>query len=47
MLFCDCGYESSVDGDWLRHSDGDGERYVCPECGATITTRPRPEPLRC
>ena len=47
VLFCDCGHESAVDGDWLVRPAGDSERYVCPACGATVVTRPRPEPLRC
>lgn len=46
MLFCDCGHESAVDGDWLVRPDGDQERYVCPDCGATVVVRPRPAPAR-
>jgi len=47
VLFCDCGHYSAVDGDWIRRPAGDSEQVVCPACGATITTRPRPEPARC
>ena len=36
-----CGHESAVGGDWTVRADGDRVAYECPDCGSTITTRPR------
>lgn len=42
VLFCPvCGHESAADGDWIVRERSDRTAYECPECAATITTRPR------
>lgn len=41
-LFCpDCGHESPPDGDWTRRRRRDTEQFVCPECRAAVTERPK------
>ena len=44
-----CGHQSPADGDWVdvrRDGDNDERLHVtCPDCGTTITERPRPSPL--
>ena len=41
-LFCwDCGHSSLVDGDWQLQPRWQSLAYVCPDCGTTLTTRPR------
>lgn len=46
VLFCpDCDHESEVDGDWVVHEEADCQVYDCPDCGTTITKRPRTTPL--
>jgi predicted RNA-binding Zn-ribbon protein involved in translation (DUF1610 family) len=41
----DCGHESPPNGDWTvaeKRRDGrPHDVYRCPDCGATVTTRPR------
>lgn len=42
VLYCfECGHESPVEGDWIVHQSADCVSYDCPECGTTITSRPR------
>ena len=36
-----CGHESAIDGDWTVREEDDRVAYECPDCGSTITTRPR------
>jgi ribosomal protein L37AE/L43A len=46
VLFCpDCDHESDIEGDWNVHDEEDRRVYDCPDCGTTITTRPRATPL--
>ncbi|ARS91096.1 zinc ribbon domain-containing protein [Natrarchaeobaculum aegyptiacum] len=46
-LFCPaCDHQSPVDGDWVIDAGVDTERYVCPDCGYTLTERPRPRSAR-
>lgn len=45
-LYCvTCGHESPTDGDWTVRIQGDSVDYECPDCGMTITSRPRPDHL--
>jgi hypothetical protein len=40
-LFCPaCDHRSPLDGDWRVEAAEGGRRFVCPDCGATVTTRP-------
>ncbi|WP_135821596.1 hypothetical protein [Halostella litorea] len=45
LLACpDCGHENPTDGDWVveqRRDDRPHDVYRCPDCDATVTTRPR------
>ncbi|WP_436343774.1 hypothetical protein [Natronorubrum sp. FCH18a] len=42
VLYCfECGHESPFDGDWIVQQSRDCNRYDCPDCGTTITVRPR------
>jgi len=39
-LFCQsCWHESPADGDWRVQATPDGDRYRCPNCGATVADR--------
>ncbi|SER83902.1 hypothetical protein [Natrinema salaciae] len=41
-LFCrECDHSSPVDGDWVVQSRDRCVAYVCPDCGITLTKRPR------
>ncbi|ELY75810.1 hypothetical protein C487_13033, partial [Natrinema pallidum DSM 3751] len=41
-LFCwECDHSSPVDGNWLVDPRDQCVAYVCPECGTTLTKRPR------
>lgn len=41
VLVCpDCGHESHVDGDWVRHESSDGTTYECPVCGSVVVSQP-------
>ena len=41
-LYCfSCGHESLIDGDWIVREHDACVDYECPECGTTITSRPR------
>lgn len=45
VLFCpDCGHENPVDGDWRRRRSSRSVDYVCPDCRATVTSRPAEAP---
>lgn len=40
-LYCPtCERGSRINGDWLVHVHADYLDYECPECGATIDSRP-------
>lgn len=40
VLICPtCEYESEISGDWIVHTDGDADVFVCPECGTSVATR--------
>jgi predicted RNA-binding Zn-ribbon protein involved in translation (DUF1610 family) len=40
-LYCsDCNHASRVNGDWIIHVHPGYLDYECPECGATIESRP-------
>jgi len=42
-LFCpECGHGSPIDGDWRRRTGAEIDRYDCPICETTVTTRPHP-----
>lgn len=41
-LFCwECDHSSPVDGDWLYQPRDRHVACVCPDCGTTLTERPR------
>ncbi|WP_254767275.1 phage terminase large subunit family protein [Salinilacihabitans rarus] len=41
-LFCpSCGHESESDGDWDVREEPDRTVYECPDCGESVTVRPR------
>jgi hypothetical protein len=41
VLFCPCGHESPVDGDWLTTETAAAVTYVCPTCDTTLVRQPR------
>lgn len=41
MLFCPCGHESPVDGDWRITETAAAITYVCPACDTTLVRQPR------
>lgn len=40
-LFCGCGHRSHVKGDWRVTETASERRYNCPDCGGTVTVRPK------
>lgn len=40
-LFCGCGHRSHVEGDWRVTETASEHRYDCPDCGRTVTARPK------
>jgi len=40
VLICPgCGYESDAATNWIVHTDGDADVFVCPDCETQVATR--------
>lgn len=40
VLFCPCGHESPVGGDWITTETSEAVTYVCPACDSTLVRQP-------